>query len=130
MIISENAFTTPVLVISPDEHYLSALVDLLGAQDLFSATGWHPTPGGPSQIIPGPGYPIVVVDGSVFESIRESRRAWPDAAIICSLDYIEDWDLFMSLGADVCVLKDRGLPAIMEAISRMAGDSTTPPACS
>lgn len=115
----------PIMVISPNEAYRSALVALLAAQEFVLASAGHRTPAEAAEDSPGLVPPIVVVDGGDVGNVLESRRTWPNAVVICSLDYIDEWDFIKSLGADVCVLKDRGVSAILEAIAQI-GDSSAP----
>ncbi|NQW21968.1 MAG: hypothetical protein HQ475_00825 [SAR202 cluster bacterium] len=123
----------PIAVISHNEAYRSALLAILADQGLKACAAFVESGVSGGEIdaksggqpgaatircgqVPEP--QVVVVDGSFIADVATARSTWPLARLICSLDYIADWEHVRFLGADICVLKDQGLAAILGAITQ------------
>jgi len=106
-----------VVIISPNAPYRSVLVDMLRKQHgiVVEADGACA-----EQILkeaPGLQPSIAFVDGRAIDSVRCLRKAWPNALILCLLDYLSDWESATGSGADVCVLKEQGASTIIGSIT-------------
>lgn len=108
-----------LVVVSPNAPYRQALVDLLQQQPGMVVQAPQPSvAAGLGDSIDHPPA-LAIVDSSGIENVLQARKTWPNAVILCLLDYISDWDFVKSLGADTCVLKDRGGTVLLDAISAL-----------
>lgn len=104
------------VVVSPNTAYRLALVQVLQDQRGISIGAEGESLAQVMAENPGLQPALTVVDAKIADSISEARRAWPDTWIIYLLDYLSDWETATARGADVCVLKEQGISALLHRV--------------
>lgn len=101
------------VVVSPNTAYRLALVQVLQDQRGISIGAEGESLAAVMAENPALQPALAVVDAKIAGSISEARRVWPNTWIIYLLDYLSDWETATSHGADVCVLKEQGVSALL-----------------
>jgi hypothetical protein len=104
------------VIVSPNTAYRLALVQVLQDQRGIFIGAEGESLAEVMEENPGLQPAIAVVDAKIADNISEARRVWPDTWIIYLLDYLSDWETATAYGADVCVLKERGIAALLHRV--------------
>ncbi len=106
-----------IVVVGPNASYRLGLAELLACKPTVDVCAWYETVAEVLAEAPLARPSLVIVDGKARDSVLQARRSWPEARLICLLDYMVDLEMADSLGADECILKDQGADTILRSVS-------------